>query len=232
MSQESQRLHQGSVPLFEPDAQAVDLNPELAASQSSTGSPGETSSLWEFADIGFDTQKKLWFVQLFDSVNANVGFYTAKNIIMMGGCAIQYQWKDMQGRPFWHVRERFLASEVEGFHIDMRGNLVVNFKKNNGAETADAEDVPSMYSFLQYAYHLTSKETPAASDMAPMGFVEFCNENGTVLKRLNNKWIIVEDANRKTVGEFPKVRIRIDFKDITRIVVTRSAVVITGKTII
>ena len=188
--------------------------------------PQQGDVLWEFADIGYDTGKKLWFVQLFDSVNQNVGFYTAKNITMNNGCAIQYQWKDMQGRPFWHVRERFQSSEVEGFQIDMKGNLIINFKRNHGEEDSS---VPKNFAYLQYAYHLTTKETPQSVDRSPMGFVEFCNQAGDVLGRLNNRWIIIEDVNRRTTGELPKIRIRVDRKDIGRIIVSRSSVIIMSK---
>ena len=196
--------------------------------------PGQVASqqgdsLWEFADIGYDTGKRLWFVQLFDSINQNVGFYTAKNVVMNRGCAIQYQWKDMQARPFWHVRERFLSSEVEGFQIDMKGNLVINFKKDHGDEENNATSVPKNFSYLQYAYHLTTKETPQSVDRSPMGFVEFCNQQGEVISRLNNRWIIVEDVNRRTAGELPKIRIRIDRKDIGKIIVSRSSIIIMSK---
>ena len=192
------------------------------------GSPQQQQgdSLWEFADIGFDTGKKLWFVQLFDSVNQNVGFYTAKNVMINSGCAIQYQWKDMQGRPFWHVRERFQSSEVEGFQIDMKGNLVINFKKNHGENDGQ---VPKNFAYLQYAYHLTTKETPQSIDRSPMGFIEFFDQDGEIIGRLNNRWIIVEDVNRRTTGELPKIRIRIERKDIGRIMVSRSSVIIMGK---
>ncbi len=190
------------------------------------GQPQQGESLWEFADIGFDTGKKLWFVQLFDSVNQNVGFYTAKNVLVNGGCGIQYQWKDMQGRAFWHVRERFQSSEVEGLHIDMKGNLVINFKKVHGE---DDGHVPKNFAYLQYAYHLTTKETPQSVDRSPMGFVEFVDQKGEVIARLNNRWIIVEDVIRRTTGELPKIRIRVDRKDIGSIIDSRSSVIITSK---
>ena len=183
-------------------------------------------SLWEFADIGFDTGKKLWFVQLFDSFNQNVGFYTAKTVVVNGGCGIQYQWKDVQGRAFWHVRERFDASEVEGFEIDMKGNLVINFKKNHGENDGQ---VPKSFSYLQYAYHLTTKETAQSLDRSPLGFVEFLSQSGEVVGRINNRWIIVEDAVRKTTGELPKIRIRVERKDIGSIVVSRSSVIISSR---
>lgn len=190
--------------------------------------PQVGDALWEFADIGFDTMKKLWFLQLFDTLNQNVGFYTAKNVVINRGCAIQYQWKDTQGRPFWHVRERFQSSDVEGFQIDMKGNLIINFRKDHGDENSYPK-IPKDFAYLQYAYHLTTKETPQSLDRSPMGFVEFCNQAGEVISRVNNRWIIVEDANRRTTGELPKIRIRVDRKDIGKVILSRSSIIIMSK---
>jgi len=199
----------------------------LKTAKESSHHPAQT--LWEFADLGFDTQKKLWSVQLFDSLNANVGYYTAKKVILNGGCAIQYQWKDAQGSPAWHVRERFLATEVESFQIDVEGNLAIEFKKrttttNNRVES-EKDAVPPGFKYLVYAYHLRSKE----SHIAPMGFVEFYDEANHLIRRINNKWIIVEDVPRKTIGEFPGLRISVEGKDIEKINVTRSSIVIIGR---
>lgn len=211
---------------LEGQVQQQEAGPSSAPIQTTSQTEG---SLWEFADVGYDTQKKLWFLQLFDSVNAGVGFYTAKNVVLTGGCAAQYEWKDLQGRPFWHVRERFLATEVEGFQIDMKGNLVINFKKKRELDLGDGKEVPKSYAYLQYAYHLTTKETAQSFDLSPMGFVEFCSESGEVIGRLNNRWIIVEDVFRRTTGELPKIRIRVEAKEIGKLLVSRSAVIIVGK---
>jgi hypothetical protein len=206
------------------------IQQDVVSNQSAGTAPQQVGdALWEFADIGYDTQKRLWFLQLFDSINQNVGFYTAKNVIINRGCAIQYQWKDTQGRPFWHVRERFQAFEVEGFQIDMKGNLIINFGKDHRGEEADGSHIPKDFAYLQYAYHLTTKETPQSLDRSPMGFVEFCTKDGEVIGRINNRWIIVEDANRRTTGELPKIRIRIERKDIGKIILTRSSVLIMSK---
>ena len=215
----------------EQQLQQQDVQQQNPVGSQSVGSiaPQANEALWEFADVGFDTTKKLWFVQLFDSTNQNVGFYTARNVMISNGCAIQYQWKDTQGRPFWHVRERFQSSEVEGFQIDMKGNLIINFRKDHGDDGNGSSHIPKDFAYLQYAYHLTTKETPHSLDRSPMGFVEFCNEAGEVLSRINNKWVIVEDANRRTTGELPKIRIRIDRKDIGRIIISRSSAIIMSR---
>lgn len=208
--------------------QAAAFAQQGAANEQAVGQaqPPQGDQIWEFADLGYDTGKRLWFVQLFDSVNQNVGFYMAKTVTIDGGCAIQYQWKDQQGRPFWHVRERFQASDVEGLQVDMKGNLEIKFKKDRWGEDGQ---IPKNFAYLQYAYHLTTKETPQSVDRCPLGFVEFVNQAGEVVGRINNRWIVVEDVLRKTGGELPKIRIRVDRKDIGSIIVTKSSVIVTSE---
>lgn len=173
---------------------------------------------FEFADIGYDTQQNLWFVQMFNETNQNVGFHTAKKI-ELSGCAVQCSWKDTQARPFWHVRERFTSKEVKGFSSDVDGNLKIEFEKSESNNS-----YPENYSYVQYAYHLTSQ----AQNQASYGFVEFCDADGKILYTLNNRLIIVEDAKRLTIGSLPKIRIKVLKEDIEKLIVTKTAVVIVG----
>lgn len=199
--------------------------PQAGKARTSTGGQTQASSsgaFWEFADLGFDTGKKLWFIQFYDETNKSVGSYFAKNVTISRGSAFQYEWKDNQGRPFWHVRERFFASEVQGFTITPSGSVNVEFKP--GSET-DVGAVPEDFAYLTYAYHLSNKE---AGQRAPMGFVEFFNANGDLLRRINNRWIIIEDVGRKTTGDYPKIRLRIDRKDIENVIATRTTIIIQG----
>src|SRR5579872_6726118 len=83
---------------------------------------------WEFADVGYDTQKRLWFLQLFNEANQSVGVLHSKGIELVNGTAIQQQWKDVAGRPFWHVRERIFAFEPANFSINDSGTLKVRFE--------------------------------------------------------------------------------------------------------
>ena len=194
------------------------------AQSTSSGQVQLSDMFWEFADLGFDTGKKLWFIQFYDETNKSVGSYFARNITLSGGSAAQYEWKDAQGRAFWHVRERFFASEVQSFTISPSGSISVEFKP--GTETK-ADTVPEDFAYITYAYHLSNKE----GQRAPMGFVEFFNSHGDLVRKISNRWIIVEDIGRKTSGEYPKIRLRIDRKDIRKIVVTRTAIVIQGNDI-
>ena len=47
--------------------------------------PTTSPMFWEFADLGFDTGKKLWFIQFYDETNKSVGSYFARNIIAVKG---------------------------------------------------------------------------------------------------------------------------------------------------
>jgi len=188
---------------------------------------GPPSAVWEFGDVGFDTEKKLWFVQLYNEVNQNVGTYMGKRVVLKRGRAVQYQWKDAQGRPFWHVRERFFADEIENVSVDSTGTAVTLLFKEGKEKPEDASP-PEDYAYILYAFHLTNKDL-AKGNKPPLGFVEFYGPTDELIRRLNNRWIIVEDVDRKSVGEYPKIRLRIEKKDVHRIVTSRSATIIQGK---
>lgn len=177
---------------------------------------------WEFADLGFDTGKKLWFVQFYDETNKSVGSYFARSITINKGSAAQYEWKDTQGRAFWHVRERFFAKEVEGFTVTPTGSVSITFKASSAA---DAGAVPEDFAYLTYAYHLSNRDE---TERAPMGFVEFFNAKGDLLRRIDNRWIVIEDAGRKTVGDYPRIRLRMERSEVKNIIVTRTVIVLQG----
>ena len=73
----------------------------------------EEERLWEFGDVGFDTHRRLWFIQLTDQTNQILNTRYARKIFATRGTAAQYQWKDIDGRPFWHIRERFFSRDVK-----------------------------------------------------------------------------------------------------------------------
>jgi len=143
-----------------------------------------------------------------------VQIFIARNIILENGYGVQYQWPDEGPRAGWHVRERIYANEVNSIDYDTNGNLVVSSVK----VVAVDEDVPQNYSYLCYAYSLKTSR----------GFVEFYDVNNKLLKRISEKWIIVENLSRKTIGEFPNIRLRVERQNVKKIVVTKSAVVIEG----
>lgn len=185
---------------------------------------GTGQKFWEFADLGFDTGKKLWFVQFYNAGNENVGTYFARTVVISKGWAAQYQWKDSKGGPFWHVRERFYASEIERLSMDPGGGTLTIVFKEDEADEPEVS-IPTDFAYLLYAYHLTSKEV----GRAPMGFVEFFAPDGSLLGRVENRWIIIEGVERRTSGEYPGVRIRVDRKDIGAITVSGTALIVKGK---
>jgi len=178
---------------------------------------------WEFADLGFDTAKKLWFIQFYNGNNEGVGTYFARSLSLTGGAAAQYQWKDAEGRPFWHVRERFFAAEIEKFTIDPTGTSIkLSFRDEQPGEEGGA---PAEFAYLLYAFHLSSKD----GGRAPLGFVEFHGSDGGLIRRIDNKWIMLEGAKRTTFGEYPSIRMRVEGTDVGRVLVTKTAVIIQGK---
>jgi hypothetical protein len=202
----------------------------------SSSEPQGPQQKWEVGHVGFDTEKKLWFVQLYNEVNQSVGTYMAKNVTLKHGNAAQYEWKDMQGRAFWHVRECFFADQIESIGIDPSGvNLTLHFKEDEELplgtpKEPPAQDVPVEFHHLHYAFHLSNKEM-AVGNRAPLGFVEFFDISGSLVHVINNHWIVIEGIDRKTVGEYPKIRLRIERKDVARIITTATVVIIQGKKI-
>jgi hypothetical protein len=89
-------------------------------------------------------------------------------------------------------------------------------------------EAPEDFAYILYAFHLANRDI-AKGNKPPLGFVEFFDAKGELLRRLNNRWIVIEDVDRKSVGEYPKIRLRIEKKDIENIIATRSTVIIQGK---
>lgn len=180
---------------------------------------------WEYAEIGYDTEKKAWFVQFFNDAGQSSAFHIVRNIFIESGNAIQYQWKDAEGRPLWHIRERFFPDEIEDIDIDVKTHdMTIRFKEDPDIVQ---ETVKEEFAYLLYAYHLANIEG-RSENRAPMGFLELYDSNGARIRRFNNRWIVVEGARRRTVGEFPAIRIRIDRKDVGKIIVTNTVLIVQG----
>jgi hypothetical protein len=185
-------------------------------------SPETIIPFWEYCDIGHATgQRKFWFLQFWDAKGQLVGTLNAKEIFLEGGCATQRQWTDQMGAPIWHVRETFFREEVDKVSMDAEGNIHISF----GGHEDGTASVPKDYAYLVYAYHWSRN----GKGRPPMGFVEFCDEENRVLSSINNKWVIVEDIPRRTWGQYPKIRLRIEKSDVGNLEVGRSYVAIIGK---
>ena len=86
---------------------------------------------WEYAEIGYDTEKKAWFAQFFNDEGKSTAFHIARSIFMKNGDAIQYQWKDAEGRPFWHIRERFFPDDIEDINLDVELMTLLSRSRRN-----------------------------------------------------------------------------------------------------
>jgi hypothetical protein len=184
---------------------------------------GDLAPLWEFGDIGFDTVKLQWFVQLFDEKNQLVSMRFGRRVAVTGGNSLQYQWKDSDGRPFWHIRERFFSHNVESITETANGTITMAFRDDDTVP----EEIPTSYSYLLYAYHLRNKSSAARN--APFGFVDFFDESDRLLKRIDRKWIIIEGLKRRTSGTYPNIRLRVDYCDIGSIKVTSSCIILAAR---
>ena len=116
----------------------------------------------------------------------------------------------------WHVRERISARDVTDIEYDdEKGTLVVQ----NTTGAAPGEQVPEDFDSITYAYSLTDAR----------GFVEFRDGDGAVLKKIEDRWIAVENLTHRTVGTYPDIRLSAKKEDIRSITVTGTCVVIRGK---
>jgi hypothetical protein len=180
-------------------------------------------ALWEFGDIGFDTSRKLWFVQLTDKLNQVVNTRHGHAIEMSGGTASQYQWKDPGEYAFWHIRERFFARDIESISDTPEGVVRIKFRSILNSQV---KMVPDKFEYVLYAYHLTNKDPN--DPKAPMGFLEFYGEQDQLIEKVDRKWILLEGVTHKTTGEYPRIRMRAERADIAEILVTFSCVVLRG----
>jgi hypothetical protein len=170
---------------------------------------------WQWADVGFSPRSKLWFVQLFDYAGL-IETYQSREITLKNGTGIQYEWPQRGMRPMWHVRERISPRDVNKIGYDEQGSLVVE----HAIDTTTSEPVPSSFNSITYAYSLSTAR----------GFVEFRDGNNVITKRIDGKWIAVENLTHRTVGTFPNIRLSAKKEDIESILVTNTCVVIKGRT--
>jgi hypothetical protein len=176
---------------------------------------GSQRPAWEWADLGFDTKSRIWFLQLFN-YSGVAEIFQAREILLTGGSAVQYQWPQIGLRPMWHVRERIFSREVGTIEYDEEGRLVVE----HVTEVRAKEQVPETYESITYAYSISTAR----------GILEFRDRDNTVVKRIDDRWIVVENLARKTIGEFPDIRLTVRREDIENILLTDTCVIIQGKT--
>lgn len=170
-------------------------------------------SLWEYGDIGFDTFKLKWFLLLFDKSGEIVGAHYVDAIRITNGFGVQVMWRDKK-IDTWHIRERIRSENVLGITVKNE-ELEIIFKP----QELNSDTIPDEFSYLTYAY----------STKNGRGFVEFYDMENVLVKRLSDKWILVENLRHQTAGEYPNIRLKVLRGDIERTVVTRSCLIIIGK---
>ena len=106
----------------------------------------------------------------------------------------------------WHVRERISARDVTGIEYDEKGDA--RCTEHDGCRPGRAG--PEDFDSITYAYSLTDAR----------GFVEFRDGHGAVLKKIEGRWIAVENLTHRTVGTYPNIRLSAKKEDIGSITVT------------
>lgn len=168
---------------------------------------------WMWAYVGFDTGRRLWFVDL-RNYGGTTQVVSAERLIIIRGNISQHQWPDRQ-RPFWHIREMLHSSDVTDLRLEAANTLVI---ESRAAQKAPAI-APSEYLYLCYAF----------SRRTSRGFIEFFDSKDKLIARIEDKWIIAEDVTHYSVGEYPNLRFRVDQNDIAELIITRTAAMIIGK---
>lgn len=168
---------------------------------------------WLWAYVGFDTGQQKWFINLFN-YGGSLRSYLAGHLIFIGGCASQYQWPDRSSRPFWHIRELIFASDNIDIRYEDPDTIVVESKACKKLN----DEVPDCYSYLCYAF---SRQTSR-------GFIEFFDGDGGLISCIGDRWLIVENVTRHSIGQFPNLRFRVERSEITNLVITGTAAIIVG----
>lgn len=136
----------------------------------------------------------------------------------------QYQWKDNSEKSFWHVRARFFARDIARISETPNGSVHVEFREPDLATC----QVPQNYAYITLAYHVRNSDSK--DGRAPMGCLEFTDQQGHVLARINNKWVFLEGTMCQTIGEYPTIRMRIKASDIGELIITSTCAIIRGIT--
>jgi hypothetical protein len=159
---------------------------------------------WMFANVGFDTGRRLWMIEFYGPQGQWLGTTHAIAVEIVGGRAKQFEWHDEQGQ-FWHVRERIypeglvqIEQEPTTDPLLRPGRIKLMYER-----LPSSDYQPSGWAAIEYAYDLKTSR----------GFVEFLDGNGTLLARLADRWIVAEDVRRTTVGEYPHIRIHVEAVD-------------------
>ena len=180
---------------------------------------------WLYANIGFDTGRKLWMVEFFDEGANWPPKYVmyGSGVTVKGGEAKQFEWHEV-GAQFWHVRERIFAKDVEsiektasksGSFLGAEGTIVIQYRER----TKDGAGIPDAWDYVDYAFDVGGDAR---------GFAGFFDKDGKPVGVVKDRWILVEGVSRISVGEYPNIRLRLLRGEVTRTVLTDSVLVFCG----
>jgi hypothetical protein len=188
---------------------------------------------WARGQLGFNTQRELWFVDYFDRKGQSAGFNMARHVDIRHGTTYHAAWPDNglnpdgspdpNRRDFYHIREEFRAELVKRVAIE-DSTIVVEFVRGKMPDELSEPPTPLHDDAVavQMAY----------STADGRGFVEEVDRNGLVLRRLDQKWLMTENLTQATVGSWQPdraIRLRTERADFLGYVITGTTCVIVGK---
>jgi len=184
---------------------------------------------WAYADIGFDTGRQVWTVQLIDAKNRGAGNLVAKSIELRNVTSFQAAWPDdnlESPRNFWHVRQRILSESVSRIETgDKVDGDTITIHGVRGLEPSSSEapfPLPDGTQGVEMAYSLRDSK----------GFVLFVGGDGKAVKEVRGRWLMTENLTMRTVGAYPGIRLRAEAADVHGLVVTGTACVVVGRSVV
>jgi hypothetical protein len=177
---------------------------------------------WTYMDLGFDTVKLMWILQLHNSKGEGISQMMGKQIELRNTTTFQYEWPDNNlesKKDFWHIRQRTLSENVSKITMDSNDNIIVEGISKKEAISEQPIVIDDGAVALHMAYSLVNSK----------GFIELIDTDGKVIKTLKDKWLITENLTQKTIGTYPYIRLRSEKEDVYGMIVTGTTCVILGK---
>lgn len=183
---------------------------------------------WTYADLGFDTGVKLWFIDFYNAAGVIIHRLFSIEVVIGGGSAKQVEWRDQATGNFYHVRERIyprslisLVTEASSNPLKAPGRIVITYTPESKEVNAK---IPDEYAYLCYAYDVKG---------SARGFVEFYDDSGDMLASHGDRWIIVNGVKRRTLyrpeAEKDLIRIMVRKEDIGYVAIAEDVILISGK---
>jgi hypothetical protein len=145
------------------------------------------------------------------------------------GTTCQYAWVD-NGRfpdgspnpnvrdPLYHVRAAVRPENVLRVSKDAEDNILVEFRRGKEPTSEPPLPLPPDVAFVDTAYSLDTG----------LGFVEYVDAGGQLLRKLPNRIVLTENLTQRTVGSYPRIRLRSARDEVGGLVISGTACVIVG----